>query len=303
MYVAPGFELRSQAVTLGTMAYSSPHPDAWPPLSAEAENLVFIHGFGGGSSSYEWSLVYPAFATDYRVLAPDLPGWGNSDHPARSYVPEDYTGAIAEFLTALCPQGAIVVASSLTAALVVRVAIAHPHLIKGLILVAPSGLKDFGESRVAPWLLQLVKVPLLDRLLYWGAIATEKGIAQFLEERQFVDPQRITPEMVAAYLASARQPHADYAALSFVRGDLSFDLASHWPQLTTPTAILWGDGAQLTPVAIGERLAALNPQAVRRFLPLPGVGLTPQLEQPETTIAEIFRTLPLLKGTPTEQAA
>jgi len=36
--------------------------------------LVVGNGFGGGSSAYEWSKVYPAFANDYRVVAPDLIG-------------------------------------------------------------------------------------------------------------------------------------------------------------------------------------------------------------------------------------
>jgi pimeloyl-ACP methyl ester carboxylesterase len=53
--------------------------------SENKPNLVFFHGFGGGSSAYEWSKVYPAFATEYRILAPDLIGWGRSEHPPRNY--------------------------------------------------------------------------------------------------------------------------------------------------------------------------------------------------------------------------
>jgi len=41
--------------------------------------LIFLHNFGGGASAYEWSKVYP-LATNYRVLAPDLIGWGESAH-------------------------------------------------------------------------------------------------------------------------------------------------------------------------------------------------------------------------------
>lgn len=45
----------------------------------ERETLIFLHGFGGGSSAYEWSKVYPALAADYRIVAPDLIGWGRSN--------------------------------------------------------------------------------------------------------------------------------------------------------------------------------------------------------------------------------
>jgi len=49
--------------------------------------------------------------------------------------------------------------------------------------------------------------------------------------------------MVEAYLASAQQPNAEYAA--FFAGDLYFDLALYI-QLAVPTIMLWGVGAQFT---------------------------------------------------------
>jgi len=39
--------------------------------SSDLETLVFLHGFGGGSSAYEWSKVYPAFAAEYRSAGLD----------------------------------------------------------------------------------------------------------------------------------------------------------------------------------------------------------------------------------------
>ncbi len=291
MLIAPGFEQRSVPTDLGTIAYAASQPEFWPPPAQPESTLVFIHGFGGGSSSYEWSQVYPAFATDYRVLAPDLPGWGRSDHPPRDYNPEDYVGAIAQFLQKLAPQGATVFASALSGALVVRVAIEHPLLIRGLVLVTPAGLSDFGKDFRQGFLPQLVRLPFVDQALYWGAIATASGIETFLKERQFAQRDRVTTEMVHAYLQSATQPNAEYAALSFVRGDLCFDLAAWLPRLTQPTVILWGAQAQFTNVALGQRLAALNPEAIRRFVVIDNVGLTPHLETPASAIAHFRQAL------------
>lgn len=294
--IPPGFLQRSVVVSLGTVAYVEADPAFWtipaPPATDPAANedlptLLFIHGFGGGSSSYEWSKVYPAFANHYRVMAPDLMGWGQSDHPNRAYSLEDYLTLLGELVDRLCPQPAVVVASSLTAAMMVRVAIAHPDRIKALILVAPAGLADFGADPQGSFVNQVVKLPLVDQIIYNGAIATAEGIRFFLSQRQFADPAKISEEMVQAYLASAQQPNADVAALAFVRGDLSFDLATFLPQLTTPTAILWGEAAQFTDLATGRRLQTLNPHAIRSFDVLPGVGLTPQLEQPGVTIGLI----------------
>ena len=294
MFIASGFEQRSTVIDLGTIAYAAPQPEFWPVAARPEQTLVFLHGFGGGSSAYEWSKVYPAFATDYRVIAPDLPGWGNSDHPKQDYQVEDYESAIAQFLQALAPQGAVVIASALTAAMMVRVSIQHPDLVKGLILVTPAGLSDFGKDFQQGFLPQILRVPFLDQVLYQTAIATSAGIRAFLTERQFANADLVSSEMVSAYLKSATQPNAEFAALSFVRGDLCFDLAEWMPQLTVPTVMLWGAAAQFTEVELGRRLAALNPSAVKRFEVVDNVGLTPQLEQPSVTIALIQKFLPML---------
>ena len=291
MFIPPGFIQRSVALGLGTVAYIESDPNFWPAPPAHSVPLLFVHGFGGGSSSYEWSKVYPAFAAEHPVLAPDLLGWGHSDHPDRPCTTDDYLAQLAEIIEKLCPTPPVVVASSLSAAMAVRVAIAHPDRLRGLILVAPAGLADFGQDPSDSVVNQLVRLPLVDQLIYQGAIATSEGINLFLTQRQFADASKIADDMVAAYLESAQQPNAAVAALAFVRGDLSFDLATYLPELTTATAILWGEAAQFTSVAIGRRLATLNPAAIRRFEVLPGVGLTPQLEQPGVTIGLIQQFL------------
>lgn len=256
-------------------------------FDSDRPTLVFLHGFGGGSSAYEWSKVYPAFAQDYRILAPDLIGWGRSAHPQRDYRVEDYITTIDEFLQNTCPTPVWVIASSLTAAITIRVAIAHPERFKGLILTTPSGLSDFGNDYGRSFFAQLVSTPILDRLLYSAGIATSAGIRNFLEQRQFARPERIYDEIVDAYLASAQQPNAEYSALAFVRGDLCFDLAKYIGQLTVPTAMIWGQKSQFTGPEIGQRLAQENPQAVQALQILDDVGLTPQLEVPAVTIGLI----------------
>ncbi|WGV27551.1 alpha/beta fold hydrolase [Halotia branconii] len=297
MFQPQGFEQKSIITSLGKMTYYTATSSPWQDnaiAESDRETLVFLHGFGGGSSAYEWSKVYPAFATEYRILAPDLIGWGRSEHPARNYKLEDYLTTIREFFEQTCTSPVTTIASSLTAALTIRVAIAHPDLFKSLILTTPAGLSDFGEDYSRSFFAQLVNLPIIDRLLYSAGIATSNGIRSFLEQRQFAQPNRIYEEIVEAYLQSAQQPNAEYAAISFVRGDLCFDLSLYIQQLTTPTAIIWGQKSQFTSPEIGRRLADKNPQAVRVFQQLEDVGLTPQLELPAVTIGLIRQFLPLL---------
>ncbi|HEY9674890.1 MAG TPA: alpha/beta hydrolase [Waterburya sp.] len=292
-----GFKQHSVTTSLGRMVYYTADKEPWRETDAEPNELpplVFLHGLGGGSSAYEWSKVYPALATEYRILAPDLIGWGRSEHPERNYKIDDYVTTIIEFLEQTCTQPTPVIASSLTAAFTIRAAIARPELFKCLILTTPAGLSDFGENYTRSFFAQLVSTPILDRIIYSTGVATEAGIRSFLENRQFARPTRVYQEIIDAYLASAQQPNAEYAALSFVRGDLCFDLSLYMPQLTTPTAIIWGQKSEFTGPEIGQRLAALSPKAIRVFQTLDDVGLTPQLELPAVTIGLIRRYLKLL---------
>lgn len=293
MFQPLGFAQNSVLTSLGRMVYYTNSGVPWRSR-AQAETLVFLHGFGGGSSAYEWSKVYPAFASEYKIIAPDLIGWGESEHPGRNYQIEDYVTTIGEFLAQISSIPVTVIASSLTAAFVIRLAIARPELFKSLILTTPAGLADFGNDYSRSFFAQLISTPILDRILYSTGVATANGIRSFLEQRQFARPSRVYEEIVDAYLESAKQPNAEYAALSFVRGDLCFDLSTYIGQLTIPTAIIWGQKSQFTGPEIGQRLAAINPQAIKIFQQLDDVGLTPQLELPAVTIGLIRQFLPLL---------
>lgn len=290
----PGFGQNLVDTSLGAMVYYTAVAPPWQVDTPEEEKLpplIFLHNFGGGASAYEWSKVYPAFATTYRVIAPDLIGWGQSAHPIRDYQVSDYLTTLAEFLSQVSNSPVTVVASSLTAALVIRLAIERPELFKALFLVCPSGFADFGQDAGRRLPLNVIRIPLLNNLIYTLGATNEAAVSNFLVQFLFAKPERVSQEMVEAYLASAQQPNAEYAALAFLRGDLYFDLSLYIPQLTVPTVIFWGKEAQFTRQDLGQRLAALNPKMMRGFEVIPETGVLPHLEQPEVMIGLLQRYL------------
>jgi len=288
----PGFGQQIIQTSLGSMTYYTPVPPLWSATETAAlPPLVFLHSLGGGSSAYEWSKAYPAFAATHKVLAPDLVGWGQSAHPAKEYQVTDYLGMLAEFIHRAANPPVIVVASSLTAAITIRLAIQQPELFQALFLVNPSGLNDFGLDYGRGLPAQLARTPLLDRLIYTLGAANEAAVRNFLQQFLFAQPERISDELVAAYVASAQQPNAEYAALASLRGDLCFDLSLYIRQLTVPTVIFWGEQSKFTSLETGQRLVKLNPQAVKAFHPLPEVGVLPHLELPGIVIGLLQRYL------------
>jgi pimeloyl-ACP methyl ester carboxylesterase len=280
-----GFGQQTIETSLGTMVYYTPVAAPWqvdPPL--ESSTLIFLHSLGGGSSAYEWSKVYPAFAADYRVIAPDLIGWGQSAHPAKDYHPEDYFTVITELIEKTASAPAIACASSLTAGLVIRLAIQRPDLFQRLVLVSPSGYNEFGLDYGRNIAAQLARTPVIDRLLYTFGAANESAVRNFLQQFLFAERSRLTDEIVQAYLASALQPNAEYAALASLRGDLCFDLSLYIERLKTPTAFFWGEAARFSSVTVGKRLGKLNPKAIEAFYAIANTGVLPHLETPEVVI-------------------
>ena len=293
----PGFGQKIVNTSLGSMVYYTPVAPPWTvatPKEEELPTLVFLHNFGGGASAYEWSKVYPAFATTHRIIAPDLIGWGQSAHPIRDYQVSDYLTTLTEFLLEVADSPVMVVASSLTGGIVVRLAIERPELFKALFLVCPSGFDDFGQGAGRRLPINIVRTPFLSSLIYSLGATNEVAVRNFLEQFLFAKRDRITEEMVAAYLASAQQPNGEYAALSFLRGDLYFDLPLYIDQLTVPTVIFWGEEAQFTRVDLGRRLARLNLQAVQGFEVIAETGVLPHLEQPAVVIGLLERYMRLL---------
>ncbi|MBF1991473.1 alpha/beta fold hydrolase [Fischerella thermalis] len=288
----PGFGHKTINTSLGSMVYYTQTAAPWCDVETEdLPPLIFLHCFGGGSSAYEWSKVYPAFAASHRILAPDLIGWGDSTHPVRDYRINDYLTTITEFIRHTCCPPVKVVASSLTAALMIRLAIAQPFLFQELYLVCPSGFDDFGQGAGRRLPLQVINTPLLDNLIYALGAENEIAVNNFLRSFLFAKPERVSPEIVEAYLFSAQQPNAKFAALAFLRGDLYFDLSLYIQQLNIPTVIFWGKEAQFTTVKLGQRLAKLNSTAIRDFHVIPNTGVLPHLEQPEVVIGLLERYL------------
>lgn len=292
----PGFEQRSALTRLGQLAYYTPvktprKTSHKTPEDTPQPTVIFFHNFGGGASAYEWSKVYAALTAGYRVIAPDLIGWGASAHPARRYTLQDYLDNIEDFIQQVATGPVIAVASSFTAGILVRLAAGRPELFQRLFLTCPSGFRDFGTGAGRRLPEPLINLPFLDQIVYALGANNELAVRNFLENFLLAKRDRLSPETVAAYLASAQQPNAEYAALSFLRGDLYFDLAPYLMQLKVPTAMVWGEQAQFTSVSLGRRLASLNPEAVQQFQVVSGTGVLPQLEQPGVVTALLLNWL------------
>lgn len=226
--------------------------------------MLLLHGINAAASSYEMRKLLPAFASDYRVYAPDLPGFGLSDRPAIEYNAETYIQLISDFTRNVIGSGqrTVVIASSLTAAHAVEAAAREPELCAALVLISPTGIESLQNppKLVNNIFYSLLRLPVIGQSLF-NLIASRFYLRSFLKSDAYSDPQQVTNAMVDDYHLASHQRGATYAPASFLGGRFNIDISSSFSRLRQPVLVTWGREARITPVWQAEAFAAANSHA------------------------------------------
>lgn len=253
--------------------------------------LVFLHGIGGGASGWVWNQVAPAFLAHFRVIVVDWVGWGQAEHPRRLLVFEDYTSALDALLDQL-QEPARIVTEGLAAGFGAQVAGHRPEDVARLVLINPTGGRDFGEDTFPASFARLealLRTRPLNLWLYRLVFHRSSFIRDFFVRQGFQEPSAVSRAIVEGALHSARRPGAAFAALPFLTGDLRFDVVPFLQGLQVPTVMLQGGQVPMYGKDRGSRLAAVNPLVP--CWPIPGTKSVPQLERPGVTAALIQQAL------------
>jgi len=229
--------------------------------------LVLLHGIAADKD--HWTRVAPYLTSRFRVIAVDLPGFGESDKPMdRHYAGGDQVGYLREICQALGLSSLHLGGNSMGGMISARYAAAYPNDVESLWLLAPGGVGgapggDLGG--LAPG----DHVPLFARSL--GEL--ERTLAWVTSKPPYV------PGAVKRVLAE--RAAADYQLHSKVFFEINEELAARpleetVSDLQTPTRIVWGEEDRLLPVTDAERLHAAIPSS--SVLRLPGIGHLPMIE-------------------------
>ncbi len=133
--------------------------DLWP--QDVEKTLFFQHGFAGVAESWEWQLAH--FANQYRVIAPDLRGHGQSDAPHSQYsMPELVQDMLDIVETLNLPERFVLVGHSFGGAICLEFASAYPERIAKLVLVASAG--EYPLPKLAALLF---RIPVHFILPFW----------------------------------------------------------------------------------------------------------------------------------------
>jgi 2-succinyl-6-hydroxy-2,4-cyclohexadiene-1-carboxylate synthase len=243
--------------------------------------LLLLHGFLGRGSS--WGALASAFARRFRVVVVDLPGHGRSGIPAdpgRASV-ERMADDLATIIDREGAGPAHVLGYSLGARVALRLAIAHPRIVRRLVLESPSAGIAIEADRRARRAADEARAERLER----------DGIAAFVAEWErepvFASHARLTPARAARLHAERmRNRPAGLAASLRGSGQGSMEpLHDRLVDVRAPTLVIAGS-LDPTGHARAGVVAAGIPGA--RLEVVAGAGHTPHLEMPVA-----FRSLAL----------
>ena len=251
----------------------------------EKPTVVLIHGLANALEI--WNRVIPRLADRFRVVAFDLPGFGEADRPVAAYDSAFFVEQLRALLDTLRIERAHLVGSSFGASVIVRFSADNLARIDRAVLAAPGG---FGRETHP-----LMRFPAMPLIGGWLGRPTPSNNRLTLR-LAIHDPRDVTPDLVELTNRHARKPGSD---LSFVRTlqtgvgmfgvreRRSFEAAAS--RFERPALVVWGRQDRVFPTHQSDRAVTLLPLSERILIDQ--CGHYPQWEQAETFAMAVERFL------------
>jgi pimeloyl-ACP methyl ester carboxylesterase len=244
--------------------------------------LVLLHGLG--NSSLVWRRVIPALTQEFRVVVPDLPGFGHSDPVPGHPLLRIYAHVVEALCDAVAPDDQVaLVGNSVGGAVAMRVALDRPDRVSRLVLVDPAGV---GHGVPIWWRLArfeaAVRVLATPALLATPRPVLERIVGQAYRRMAFHDPAAVSDRTVRMF---SEQLGSRARIARFLRASRdivdSFVPEVQRPQRPIPVPVLavWGRYDRLVPLS--DALALLERLGSAELRIVEDAGHSPQLERPQ----------------------
>ncbi len=225
----------------------------------EGPPLLMLHGGGPGATGMSnFSRNIPTLADRFRVIAPDMPGYGRSSKGLDRKDPfGELARAMLGLLDALGVEKAHVLGNSLGGSCALRLALEAPERADRLVLLGPGGI-DTSRRPPTEGLLHLLDY-------YSGEGPTREKFEQFLRKDLVFDGAALPDALIATRYAASIDPEV-VANPPLVRPKdlpnaraLDLTLDPRLCSLQTPTLVLWGVEDRVNPASGGRSLQERMP--------------------------------------------
>jgi pimeloyl-ACP methyl ester carboxylesterase len=241
----------------------------------EGPPIVFVHGLSGNWQNFLENL--PRAAGERRVVALDLPGFGESEEPVERITMSGYGRSVDQLCERLDLGEVALVGNSMGGFVAAETAIQFPERVERLALVSAAGITSSNLRR--------------EPVMAWGRAAMLAGSRGAAERRMAIlrprlrhlvfssimrHPSLIAPEMLWEMSQGAGRASFRPA----LEAILDYDFRDRLPEIRCPTLIVWGKEDMLVPVEDADEYERQIPGA--RKLVLEDTGHVPMVERPPT---------------------
>lgn len=242
----------------------------------QGEALVLLHGFGANKD--HWTMIARLLTPHFRLIVPDLPGFGDSSrHASARYGVEEQLARLATFTDKLGVADFHLGGNSMGGYLACHFALRHPQRVRSLWLLAPAGIMAAEPSETLA-LLEAGDNPL---------VATDSVSFDRLASLCFCKQPYMPAQFKRPLLARAK---AEASFNTKIFGEMfSEPLALDGPiaGLAIRSLVVWGDDDR---VLHSSALAILRPLLVdAEFILMRAMGHVPMIERPAETAMDFLR--------------
>ena len=258
--------------------------------TSSSHTLLLLHGLFDHKST--WNHLCPLLTRSYRLIAPDLIGFGYSSKPLLRHLSAPYrystpmhTDYLHRFVVRLGLDNLILAGNSLGGGIALHLLCTCPELsrrVRGLILINAAGYPQElpGHIReLGTWLGTLMNIRLCRWLAFHSGLVSRALRHSF--ERAFYNPQKIPPEQLAAAMDVLKTPNIFYSYRTAAR---NIALPNHralvekFTQIACPTLIIWGREDRIISALFALRFEKDIPRAELHIIDQ--CGHSPHLECP-----------------------
>lgn len=226
--------------------------------------VVLIHGLG--ASAERWENVIPILSRKFRVVAPDLLGFGHSDKPLVDYTPKFLAESLFNFLKTIGVKTPLMIGSSLGGRVVAEYALRYAKELEKIILVSPAG----SIKHPTPALVSYIN----------AALYPNEKVVKTAFELMGNNSEKVSEKIVKDFVERMQLPNAKMAFMSTLQS-LENDNAvtSRFDQISNPTLVIWGEIDSVIPInyAVDFTSSIKNCQ----YHVMKNCGHTPYVENPE----------------------
>jgi len=230
--------------------------------------LILIHGFGG--DGYNFARIAGHLRRRFRVLIPDLPGFGKATRdPQLSYSMDAQADRIDRFMVALGIPSANIGGNSMGGFIAARLALRHTRRVESLWLLNSLGCPS---ARHSPMYREFEATGKLSLII--------RNPGDFDALMKKVSSRRIwiPPSIRRVYIERAQRDAVLHSAIAAELSERTVTLTEQHAHITQPTLLVWGAEDQiLSPDCIPEQRQIFPNHEV---IVMPGTGHLPMLEHP-----------------------